>query len=748
MRDYFAAWMSERDSFRSAAEFWEEGKSGLKRVALWYSKARARRRKRAQRKLLKDYNKVSKREAAICEQPFTLEELHSAAKSMTLNKSPGIDGLPVELYLAFWDVLGPILLDVANEVLSRTCSVPGRSILTNSFLVRDLIELVEHEDIEAAIISLDNKKAFDRLEWAFMHKVLERMGFGPVFCKWIRLLYKPPVSRVMVNGFIGDPVLLEPGVRQGCPLSPLLYVLAAEVLGVVVRSSDMKGVRVPDVEEPIKISQYADDASLFVGDEDFNIAETILNKYQKASGCKVNRSKSKGLFLGAWKGRADTPLVFDLPADKENTLVGMCRDFLWKSKKPLVSSKVCTLPKASGGLGLVDIPKKVQSLKLAFLERLMLSSSRWAQVGRRLVASKSEPHAVVDFFRLLKAPTRFSSLPRWYFDHLKTFFKLKRTEADPVSWQEALDQPLYGNPLILGEGGRPLMPGKTATPSVRRLSDIVDGGIRVWLVLESVNWRHLAAVRRAIPKTWFNLPDTVTNPSRTRYQVNQQDLSQLSSRRWYQILLVDIDVTPAGVQKWQQLGWVPSSWRNLFLSLWKSGVDNRAKEAVWLLWHRQWWVGHKLVRAALSASADCPLCSSQDETVEHLVWHCPVASSMWQMLERTIGRLLGRGFSFSLKDVLWGDLRQVPPSLKPVVRDQVFLCIWSIWRHRCYVVAHNHVIDHLKVVPSLFHRDLQYHLLTVFERHRRLGKLATFKTTWCRNSILCVLRNGRPVVQF
>ena len=159
-------------------------------------------------------------------------------------------------YKIFAKVLARRLGSVMTEVVhsDQTCSVPGRSILTNCFLIRDLVEIVENEDIEAAIISLDNEKAFDRLEWGFMFGVLDRLGFGPVFQRWIRLIYRNPASRVIVNNHIGDPCRLHRGVRQGCPLSPLLYVLAAEVLGAAVRASTFRGVTLPSVEEPVKIS--------------------------------------------------------------------------------------------------------------------------------------------------------------------------------------------------------------------------------------------------------------------------------------------------------------------------------------------------------------------------------------------------------------------------------------------------------------------------------------------------------------
>lgn len=80
-----------------------------------------------------------------------------------------------------------------------------------------------------AILSLDAAKAFDSIEWNFLWHCLEKFSFGPQFIRCIQLLYAAPVARVQVNGHISAPFSLQQGTRQGCPLSPLLFALAASV---------------------------------------------------------------------------------------------------------------------------------------------------------------------------------------------------------------------------------------------------------------------------------------------------------------------------------------------------------------------------------------------------------------------------------------------------------------------------------------------------------------------------------------
>ena len=106
----------------------------------------------------------------------------------------------------------------------------------NVRLLQDVSSYVASELVPAALVSLDQEKAFDRVEWPFLEKVLEKMGFGPSFQKWVSLLYTSVNSAVLVNGHLLGAFRISRGVRQGCPLSPLLYVLLAETMACSVRA--------------------------------------------------------------------------------------------------------------------------------------------------------------------------------------------------------------------------------------------------------------------------------------------------------------------------------------------------------------------------------------------------------------------------------------------------------------------------------------------------------------------------------
>ena len=188
-------------------------------------------------------------EASLCEGPIYEEECLNALNTMKKEKTPGCDGLPAEFYQTFWSILGGDLVQVFNscynsgtlsnsqrlgiisllykkgdtadpdnwrpisllcadyKILSKTlanrlllvignvinpdqtCGVPGRFIGENVALVRDIIEYSQAANLPGIIISLDQNKAFDRVEWCYLHRVLKAMGFGPTFLCWIKLLY-------------------------------------------------------------------------------------------------------------------------------------------------------------------------------------------------------------------------------------------------------------------------------------------------------------------------------------------------------------------------------------------------------------------------------------------------------------------------------------------------------------------------------------------------------------------------------
>ena len=95
---------------------------------------------------------------------------------------------------------------------SQSCGVPGRFLGSNVRTIQDIVNQCNSNGSGVAIISLDQEKAFDPVDWAYMQKVLERMNFGPSFCAWVKLLYTDIFSRVLVNGYTSGAFPVTGGV--------------------------------------------------------------------------------------------------------------------------------------------------------------------------------------------------------------------------------------------------------------------------------------------------------------------------------------------------------------------------------------------------------------------------------------------------------------------------------------------------------------------------------------------------------
>ena len=170
--------------------------------------------------------------------------------------------------------------------------------------------MISKTDETGILVTLDQEKAFDRVDHEFLMRTLAKLGFGAVFCQWVSLFYNNVFSRIICNGKLSDPISLGRGVRQGCPLSPLLYILVSEVLSTQIRNCpDIVGFRLPGAGGlDFKISQYTDDTTNFVKTEHSLLHLLwVVHTYERGSGAKLNTAKSEAMWLGKWRDNGATP---------------------------------------------------------------------------------------------------------------------------------------------------------------------------------------------------------------------------------------------------------------------------------------------------------------------------------------------------------------------------------------------------------------------------------------------------------
>ncbi len=118
---------------------------------------------------------------------------------------------------------------------SQAYSIKGRDITDTICTIRDVVEGMGKDGKGGLVLSIDLNKAFDRVEHSFIEQTMGKFGFGERIQKWIKLIYENAKSCVKVNGILTDPFPLERSVRQGCPLSALLYSITAEPLATLIK---------------------------------------------------------------------------------------------------------------------------------------------------------------------------------------------------------------------------------------------------------------------------------------------------------------------------------------------------------------------------------------------------------------------------------------------------------------------------------------------------------------------------------
>lgn len=267
---------------------------------------------------------ISDKDRDYLNSPITPEEVLAAIQSMSSNKSPGPDGFPSEFYKSFWPELSNILVPALQNILDQgtipetwktanicvilkkdkdpqdcasfrpisllntdskilakvlacrlesmlpklikpdqTGFIKSRYGTDNIRRLLNVINFVQGEGHPALVLSLDADKAFDRVEWDFLFATLDKFNLGNNFIKWIQLLYSDPKATVVTNGLASTPFRIGRGMRQGCPLSPLLFALVIEPLAELIRQNrNFHGILIGG--EDHRTSLYADDVLIFM----------------------------------------------------------------------------------------------------------------------------------------------------------------------------------------------------------------------------------------------------------------------------------------------------------------------------------------------------------------------------------------------------------------------------------------------------------------------------------------------------
>ena len=173
--------------------------------------------------------------------------------------------------------------------------VEGRNVEDHLILLEEIFIFInEGKYPHANIITIDQEKAFDRIDQEFMFKILDKIGLGPKFIKWIKPLYTDIHSKINVNGKLTAKFKITKSIRQGDPLSMLLFAICMEPLIHMFKyDEEICGIKKPN-GETVRVIAYADDITLTVSDNrSIDKIFKITAIYEKAMGAKINHEKTE-----------------------------------------------------------------------------------------------------------------------------------------------------------------------------------------------------------------------------------------------------------------------------------------------------------------------------------------------------------------------------------------------------------------------------------------------------------------------
>lgn len=303
-------------------------------------------------------NKLSQAQSMSLEAAFTLEEVKMALDMTDKTKAPGPDGVNAGLLVLLWDEIKEVmdffnkfhstgglprgynssfialipklanpslpsdfrpisLMNALVKLLTKVMAnrlkplmddlvsqhqsafIKNRQISDGILITSEMVALLRKQQTKGLIFKIDFEKAFDRVKWDFVFDVFAAMNFGSRWITWIKNIFQSSRISVLVNGAPTGEFHPSRGLRQGDPLSPLIFNLVGEslssLINIGVKKNIFSGIYLKGGIDNFTHLQYADDVILFIRDEDSSVigVKRILQCFQIISGMKVNFSKSK-----------------------------------------------------------------------------------------------------------------------------------------------------------------------------------------------------------------------------------------------------------------------------------------------------------------------------------------------------------------------------------------------------------------------------------------------------------------------
>jgi hypothetical protein len=213
------------------------------------------------------------------------------------------DFRPISLCNLIYKIISKVISNRIKPILGRSLSaeqlgfLKGRRIHDAIGAAHECLHSIKQKKLKALIMKLDLKKAFDCVDWDFLRLVLHAVGFGDKFITWILSCVTSANMAVLINGVPSNFFKSERGLRQGCPLSPYLFILIMEGLSILLSRSfsehKISGIKVSKLIKMVHL-MFVDDVLLMslANPEEWLCILEVLQRFCLVSGLSINLDKS------------------------------------------------------------------------------------------------------------------------------------------------------------------------------------------------------------------------------------------------------------------------------------------------------------------------------------------------------------------------------------------------------------------------------------------------------------------------
>eukprot|EP00253_Pinus_taeda_P030337 PITA_30337 len=516
------------------------------------------------------------------------------------------------------------------------------------------------------MIKLDLSKAYDRLNWKYLCAVLEAYGFAKRWIEWIFSMISTPFFSILVNGNLTKPFNASRGIRQGDPLSPFLFILAADGLGRIIkretRRNKLRGLKLWGNNLTITHQQFVDDIMLFgeVSLREVRIIKEVLETFSEASGMEINKEKSCTFIFNApeaIKAHLTRTLGFKqgvLPTKYLGNQLDIhpTRMKNWKD---------------DGGLGLRDpeILNKVLGAKLWWW---------WLQGGtdvwKKIWDYKyNMPEQIEEKLKIQNPPQGSSiwNLASQNRELIKqyAFWEIRGGEK-AAFWEDGWQQ-------------------KRKLNEIQILQNLQQRAQR--LGMDKVKDYWLAKEDREIWRKWKRPGEWTENISREIEEgyLREMELRKIRSRTGEDVLRLGKTMRGSFTvkeayflstrqnqdeeeQDWKKL-WEGKCWPKVTIFTW---LVRKGKILAW----------DKIIKRGFQGPSRCSLCNGEAENQEHLLNRCPFAEHIWEKIRGLFGKIMRDQTNISLTIRQWGIGQFQSKVIRRIWSLAVGFAIWFIWKER------------------------------------------------------------------